>query len=150
GEPDPKQTQPCPKHVALIQTSDATIAGEGRRRSGKAIAKSADQMPQRVTTKCVTAKQDDVDREHDRADADPKSIVEPERFPNVVGKNHNKTEREVKKITVHVLQDQRERAFAEVSFARLADGAGRRIGPEGFIISAAIIVAGEPKTARRP
>ena len=40
--------------------------------------------------------------------------------------------------------------FAPIVFTRFADGAGGRIGPESFVISAAIIIAGQPESAGRP
>ena len=49
-----------------------------------------------------------------------------------------------------VLKDERKRAFAQISASRLTDGAGGRIGPEGFVVRAAIVVTGKPKSARRP
>ena len=49
-----------------------------------------------------------------------------------------------------VLKDQREVALAQIVLARLAHGAIGRIGPERFVISAAIVVAGEAEAARRP
>ncbi len=61
-----------------------------------------------------------------------------------------KDEREVEKIAMNVLQDEREGAFSEIGLTRLADGAGRRVGPEGFVVSAAIVVAGETESAGRP
>src|SRR5687767_4455174 len=51
---------------------------------------------------------------------------------------------------MNVLQNQRERTFATIRFSRLTNGAGWRVGPEGFVISAAIVVAGDPKSCRRP
>ena len=74
----------------------------------------------------------------------------PERFPNIVGQNQNEHERDIKKIAVHVLHDQREGTFAQIGFARLAHRACRRIGPERFVIGASIIIAGEPEAAGRP
>src|SRR5437870_3102337 len=109
-----------------------------------------------MTTKCVATKKDDVDREHDCADTEPEGtvashrIVEPERFPNVVAQDQNENEREIQKIAVNILHDERERALAQISFARLADRACRRVGPERFIISATIVVAGQPESSRRP
>ena len=61
-----------------------------------------------------------------------------------------KDEREIEKIAVHVLHDQRKRTLAEIRFARLAHGARRRIGPERFVIGAAIVITGQPESARRP
>src|SRR5437764_11177660 len=113
-------------------------------------------MAERVTTKSVTAEQDDVNREHDCADADSERtaaghrLVEPERFPNVVAQDQNENEREIQKIAVHVLHDERERAFAKIRFAWLTDSAGRRIGPERFVVRTAIVITGQPKSARRP
>src|ERR1700676_1119570 len=49
-----------------------------------------------------------------------------------------------------VLDDQGEGALAEIFLARLTDGAGRRVRPEGFVVCAAIVVAGDPESAGRP
>src|SRR4029079_10822665 len=51
---------------------------------------------------------------------------------------------------MHILHDERKGTLAEVGAARLADGAGRWIGPESFIVGTTVIITGEPKTARRP
>src|SRR5438067_9789412 len=107
-------------------------------------------MTQRVTTERVTAEQNDVNREDNCADADSESTVEPERLPNVVAQGQNENEREIQKIAMHVLHDERERALAKIRFARLTNGTCRRVGPERFVIRASIIITGQPKTARRP
>ena len=59
-------------------------------------------------------------------------------------------EREIEKIAMHVLHDERKGTLAEIRLARFADGAGRRIGPERFVVGAAIVITGEPESARRP
>ena len=46
--------------------------------------------------------------------------------------------------------DERERTFTPVAFARLTNGACRRISPERFIVRAAIVVTGQPESARCP
>src|SRR6266404_461791 len=113
-------------------------------------------MSQRVTTECVTTEQNDVDREHNRANANAertpaaRHIDKPECFPNIIGQDQNEKKREIKKVAVNVLHDERERTFAEISFARFADRAGRRVCPKRFVISATIIITGEPKFARSP
>ena len=61
-----------------------------------------------------------------------------------------KDQREIQKVAMDVLKDQRERALAEIVLARLADGAGGRVGPERFVVCAAIVVAGEAESAGRP
>ena len=103
-----------------------------------------------MTTKCIPAEENDVNREHDCAYADPESMVEPERFPNVVTENQDENEREIQEIAMDVLHDERKRALTEIGFARFTNRAGGRVRPERFIISAAIVIAGQPKSARRP
>jgi hypothetical protein len=114
------------------------------------IAKAADQVAQRMATEGVTAEEDHIDREGECADADPKSIGKTRRFQNVVAEDENKDEREIEKITVNILHDEREGTFAEISLARLAHGAGRWVSPEGLVVGSAIIVTGKPKAAGRP
>ena len=77
-------------------------------------------------------------------------VLEPHRLPRIVSENENKNHRQIHKIAVDVLDDERERAFADIRFARFADGAVRRVGPERLVIGAAVIITGEPKTRRRP
>ena len=103
-----------------------------------------------MTAKSVTAEQNDVDREHDCADADAKSIIEPKRLPNVIAQDQNENEREIQKIAVHILHDERERSLAQILFARFADRARGRVRPESFVVRAAIIITGQPESARRP
>ena len=62
-------------------------------------------MPQRMAAKSVAAEQNDVDREHDRANADAKSMIKPDRLPNIIAQDQNENEREVEKITMHILHD---------------------------------------------
>src|SRR5438445_13439343 len=113
-------------------------------------------MPERVTTKGVSAKQINIHREHDCTDADAersfstRRIDKPKRLPHVVSQNKDKKKCNVQKVAVNVLYDEWERTFAEISFARLAHCARRRVCPKGFVISAAVVIAGEPKSARRP
>src|SRR5689334_12507554 len=63
AETDPKQTEPRPEHMALIQTGDTAICLVTGRCAGKLIAKSADQVSERMTTKGVAAEKNEVDRE---------------------------------------------------------------------------------------
>src|SRR4030088_578955 len=103
-----------------------------------------------MTAKRITAEQNNVDCEDECSDSNSKSVRKPKRFPNVDAQNDDENEGEIKKITVHVLHDEREGTFAEISFARLAHRAGRRIGPERLVVGAAIVIASESETARRP
>src|ERR1043166_996987 len=156
GEPDPAQTRPCPDHVPPVEATGAGIDFVTRGRFGKLVEKTADEMTEGVASERVTAEEHDVDGQHQRADAEAKffcagnGIGKPQRFPNVRSQQQNKNESNVKKVAMDVLHDQRKRFFAQIFFARFADGARGRVGPERFVISAAIIITGETKAARRP
>src|SRR5947209_1047416 len=107
-------------------------------------------MTQGVAAERVAAQQHHVNQQHDCSQTDPKPAIKPERLPNVVSEYENEDQRDIKKVAVDVLHDERERPFAEVSLARLTDGARRRIRPERLVICASIIIAGESEAARRP
>src|SRR2546423_1596197 len=77
-------------------------------------------------------------------------IGKPKRLPNVDGEDDNEGECQIKEVPVDVLHDERERPLTEICFSRLAYGAGGRISPEGFVIGAAIVVAGQSEAAGRP
>ncbi len=53
-----------------IKAAHAAIGLVASRCAGKLIAKSTDQMSQRMTTKRVAAKENDIDGENDRANPD--------------------------------------------------------------------------------
>ena len=113
-------------------------------------------MAQRVTAECVTAQQHRINGEDKRADSDSENclscrrICKPHRFPGIMRKQEDKKERKIQKIAVHILHDERERSLAEVGLARLANRARGWISPKRFVVCAAIIIAGEPKSARSP
>src|SRR5262249_40618818 len=147
GKPDPKQTHPRPQHVALIQTADAAVSLITGRSARKLIAKSADQMPERMTTKGITAKKNNIDGEHDRSEADSKCLAarrrvsKPTRLPDVIGKDSNKNNGHIEEVAMNVLHDERERPLAQISLPWLAYGASRGVRPERLIISPSIIIA---------
>src|SRR5438046_2587522 len=103
-----------------------------------------------MTAKCVTSQQNNIDRQNNRANSDSEAIGKPKRVPNVMGKDHEKEERKIEKVTMHILHDERERPLAPVAVARLAYCACGRISPEGFVVRAAVVVAGQAKSGRRP
>ena len=78
------------------------------------------------------------------------ALVKPHRLPRIMREKNDEQHRQIGKVAMDVLQNQREIFFAEIFFARLADGARDRVGPKPFVISAAIIIAGETKSARPP
>jgi len=136
--------------VAAVEAAHAVVgffAGGG---AGEAIAEAADQMAQGMTAQGVTAEQGDIREQDESAYADAKVAVEPAGLPDVVREKQQEDEREIQKIAVDVLEDQRKRSFAPIGFARLAHGAGRWVGPKCFVVGAAIVVAGDAETAGRP
>src|SRR5437016_11189955 len=69
----------------------------------------------------------------------------------VVPQNAEKNDGNVKKITVKVLQNEREAGFATVTMrVRFANGARARIKKESAIVSFAVVVTSRAKTKRRP
>src|SRR5437667_185966 len=82
------------------------------------IAARSPAPPAPMTTKRITAEQNDIDCENHRPNADAKHtfpcpwIDKPKRFPHVTGEDHNEKESEIEKIAVNVLHNQRERTFA--------------------------------------
>src|SRR2546423_7977274 len=113
-------------------------------------------MAQRMAAERVAAEQGDVQGQHQRADADAKDlparrrVAKPQRQVNVMEQNNQEDQRQVEEVAVNVLNDEREAALAEIGLAWLTDGAGWRVGPEGFVICATIVIAGHAKAARRP
>src|SRR6185369_11128988 len=112
-------------------------------------------MTKRVTTEGVTAKQNRIDGKNNCPVTDPKTdlprrVREPHSLPRIVQEDHDEREREIKKIPVHVLKNQRKRTLAEITLAGLAYRARRRVRPERFVISASVVVTRQPKAAGRP
>ena len=64
--------------------------------------------------KCVRGEQEDVYQHHERAHADAETFGEAEGEDRVVPEKAEKEDREVEKIAVHVLQDERKRGFAAI------------------------------------
>src|SRR3954468_8489556 len=103
----------------------------------------------------VASQQQGVRRQDEAADADAemartRTIGEPERLDRVANQNDDEHQPEVQKIPVHVPEDEREESLPQVAVARFSNRAGQRIGPERFVIGAAIVITGEAESARRP
>src|SRR2546430_14009310 len=113
-------------------------------------------MAEGVTAEGEAAEENHVKQKNECSDADAERrfaggrIDKPERFPDVDREHDDEEEREIEKIPVHVPHDQREGTPAQVSLPRFADRAGGWISPEGFVIRAAIVIAGQPQAAGRP
>src|SRR4051812_19556747 len=64
-------------------------------------------------------------------------------LPRVVGEANQERERQVQEVAVRVLDDQRQRIFAQVALARLAHRASWRIGPERLLVGSAVVIASQ-------
>ena len=125
------------------------------RRGGKLVNATTDEMAQRMTTERVTAEQNNIHGQHQRADADAErsracGISEPYSFPSIVRQKDQEQQRDVKKEAVNVLHDERERMLAAIALPRFTDGARGRVAPERFVISSAVVVASRPESPRSP
>src|SRR5438045_6299275 len=113
-------------------------------------------MTQRLAAKCLAAKQNNIDCQNDGSEAKAKTffsrnrIGKPKRLPNIVAEQADESDRDEKKIAMDVLKDERERFFTQIGFAGLCNRTGGRVGPEGFIVRPAIIIAGETEPTGRP
>ena len=98
GERDADETHPRPLHVPAIETARTVVRLLAHRMARELIEESADRVAQRVAAERVAAEQHDVDREHERADADAevlhaRGVVEPQRLPHVVREEERGTAR---------------------------------------------------------
>src|SRR5690242_7027046 len=102
-----------------------------------------------MTAEGVAAQKNNVNCENERTQADSEflcaggRIWKPQGFPNIVRQETDQQDAEVKEVAMSILHDQRKKSFAQISFARLANRAGWWIGPERFVIRAAIVIAGQ-------
>ena len=112
----------------------------------------AHQMPERMASQRVTAEQDDVDDEDDRAKANPEILVagvaieEPHRLVGVAGKDEEEYQRGVEEVPMDVLNHEWKESFAAITPAGLAHRAIGRVRPEALVVRSPIVVAGEPET----
>src|SRR5579871_254175 len=117
---------------------------------GDAIECAADKMAERVTPEYVHRDQHDVHRQNDGADADAETVREPARLPLVPNQKTPDDVGEPQKVAMKILKHQREPTLAQILVARLAHRAGRRVRPERLVVSAPVVITGEPETARDP
>src|SRR5215204_1256101 len=107
-------------------------------------------MAQTMTAERVAREKKDVGGQDNRAQSDAEAVRKPEAFPRIVRQKDQKNKREIQKITMNILQNQRKFSFAPVAAPRFADRARRRVCPERLVIRAAIVVTGKSESAGRP
>src|SRR5436189_3121193 len=103
-------------------------------------------MAHGVAAEGITREQYDICSQHQRAQSDTErhlaccGVFKPEGFPDVKGETGDEEDRDIQKIPVNVLHDQREGVLPEIVLAWLAYRARRRISPKRFVIGAAIVI----------
>lgn len=112
-------------------------------------------MAEGMATQRIHGQKNGIENHDDRADADTEMLLarevgEPHTLPSIMRQQDDENEGEVKEVAVDVLDNERERFFTEKFFTRFTDRAIDRIGPEGFVVSAAIIITSEAKAAGNP
>src|ERR1700749_520701 len=98
----------------------------------------------------VGREKNDDDEEDERAYAHAEFSIPPERVVRVFPQEREKNDREIQRVAMKVLQDERKLRFAAVRAPRLTDSACRRIGEKRAIVRFAVVVAGGAKTQRPP
>jgi len=78
------------------------------------------------------------------------AVLPPHRVPGIFRQEKDENHRDIHEVTMDILNNQRERSFAEILLARLAHGAVWRVHPPRFVVSAPIVVAGNSKAAGSP
>src|SRR5438309_2663615 len=151
GERDPDETEPCPAHVTAVEAADTIVGCLANRRPGEAIEISADEMPKGVTTEGIASQQNNVHKQHDRAEGDTKilatgvAVEEEKRLVGVVRENDQENEGRVQEVAVDVLNNEWQETLAAVAVTGLSDGTVRRIRPEALVIRPPVVVTGESK-----
>lgn len=141
--------------MSSIDAADAFVCLLANWHLRQLVATSADKVTKRMTAEGIPAKQECIHCQNDCAVSDAErcltgGVSKPHRLPDIVQKNNDEYQSEVKKITMNVLQDERKGSLSYVSLSRLAYGARRRISPECLVISSAIVITGEAKAAGSP
>ncbi len=91
--------------MTAIQAADAVVGLLASGRARQAVAKSTDEMAERVAAEGVAAKQNDVGQQDEAADVHAEMAVEPETAPCVDGEEDDKKESEIEKIAMNILND---------------------------------------------
>src|SRR5215471_7413305 len=98
--------------MSSVETAHASISLLTNRHFRQLVAASPDKVAKRMATERVTTKQDCIHSKNDCAVTDSERRLasgasKPHRLPCIVQENNDEHQREVKKITMDVLQDER-------------------------------------------
>ena len=103
-----------------------------------------------MTAEYVSAEKHHVHSQDQASDPDAEAVRETEGHHCVIDQKGPYQVGEPQKVTMEVLQNQGKASFAEITLARLAYRARGRVGPERFVVCAAVVITGQPEEARDP
>ena len=127
------------------------VARHAERSTGKAIQFAANDVAEGMARKCVQSQQANVNEHDGGAEADTELAAEIECFVYVIPEKAQEEDREIKKVSMNVLEDEGKAGFALIVLAEawLTNGTGRRIEEKGAIVGFAVVVASGSETQGR-
>ena len=150
GKRNPEEARPSPFLMSRVQAAyefvDLVPYGVIR----NLVECPPDQVPECMTPEYISAKKHDIHDKDEGSNPDPKSIREKERPPRVIDQKAPNDVGEPQEVAMKILQNERKGSFTQITLARLAHRARRRIGPERFVICAAVVVTGHAEQAGYP
>src|SRR5579872_1641938 len=114
----------------------------------KTINFAAKQMPHRMAGEKIQRQQDYVHQENQSPHTDAKSVREGESDDCIVPEKHEKNDRDIHKISMDILQYERESGLAGVVALALRHRACRRIEKKSAVIGFSIVIASGAETER--
>src|SRR6267154_6014421 len=105
-------------------------------------------MSQGMARQRIDREQNNIDQQHERAQAHSEFPIKVERQKNVLPQENQKQNREIQKISMDVLQNERKSGFALVVPLPFAHRTSRRILKERPIVCFSVVIAGRAKTQR--
>jgi len=103
-----------------------------------------------LATERVPTEENDVQCEDKATHSDAEAIGKPESFDCIPREHADKHDRDIHEVAVNVLNAQRPRTFADVTFPRFPDGTARWVGPKGFVIGSAVVIGRSSGSRRAP
>jgi len=106
--------------MPAVKTAHAVVRSPPDGCPRKHIPNTPDQMAQRVTAESITAEQNNIYGQYDRADADAERglsgerVCKPEGLHDIARKYDEEEQCEIEKVPVYVLNDEGKRIFAPI------------------------------------
>ena len=120
-----------------------------KRHARKAIQLPADQMAQRMARKCINRQQNNIHQHDQRAHPNAETGGKEEGANGVIPEEGDENHRDVEKIAMYILKNERESGLAAIfAAAALPHSAPGRIQEKRAIVGLPVVVASRAKTKR--